>query len=310
MKKSSANPADRTQVPADPTVSRAVVMWAQALGRNADIVQRVEAKVRRRRSRRIAAASAAIALLMVVSAVVYSSRTDPTLGHLPVTPTASVTAPRRQMLPDGSIVVLRDGARFSVRFVAAENGVRRVLLEDGEAHFMVAKNPSRPFVVSAGGIDVRAVGTAFAVELGSQQIAVLVTEGEVAVARAAPSSPVSDSVDSGIVVLSAGRRLMVDRSVLAAELPAPEEIAPHELESRLAWRAPRIHFVNTPLSEAVALFNQHSSAKLMLEPTLAELRIGGVVRADNTDPFLRLLKREFEIEGTLNADGTIRLRRP
>jgi transmembrane sensor len=59
-----------------------------------------------------------------------------------------------------------------------------VVLERGEAHFQVAKNPARPFVVVARGVEIRAVGTAFSVGLESTRVEVLVTEGQVAVETA------------------------------------------------------------------------------------------------------------------------------
>ena len=60
-------------------------------------------------------------------------------------------------LDDGTVVELNGGAEIEVQFTAAE---RRLRLVRGEAHFQVAKNPLRPFVVEAGGVAVRAVGTA------------------------------------------------------------------------------------------------------------------------------------------------------
>ena len=45
-----------------------------------------------------------------------------------------------------------------------------------------------PFIVNAGGVEVRAVGTAFNVNLQSKSVAVLVTEGKVAVERVDPNT--------------------------------------------------------------------------------------------------------------------------
>jgi transmembrane sensor len=66
--------------------------------------------------------------------------------------------------------------------------MRRVILQRGEAHFEVTKNPQRPFLVTAAGIDIRAVGTAFGVQLGTTAVEVLVTEGRVSVEKSAGSS--------------------------------------------------------------------------------------------------------------------------
>ncbi len=71
-------------------------------------------------------------------------------------------APERLVLADGSTVDLKDSARVDVQITAGE---RRIRLVRGEAFFTVAKNPARPFIVSADHITVRAVGTAFSVGL-------------------------------------------------------------------------------------------------------------------------------------------------
>ncbi|MBI4622655.1 MAG: FecR domain-containing protein [Verrucomicrobia bacterium] len=216
--------------------------------------------------------------------------------------------PDQQTLPDGTVVELKDGARIDVRFGSERSDVRRVFLENGEAHFAVAKDPTRPFIVTVAGVEVRAVGTAFAVGLDQREIAVLVTEGQVAVERTI-APPAGVAVERSGVTLDAGKRLVVDLAAANVELPAPESIAAIELAAHLSWRAPRIRFSNTPLFEAVAIFNQRNSEKLVIDEALAELRIGGVVRADNTRTFLIFLKNEFGIEPTAGPGGTIQLRR-
>src|SRR6188768_3559729 len=81
-------------------------------------------------------------------------------------------------LPDGSVLKLNTDSAVEVRFTATE---RRVELVRGEVFFTVAKNPRRPFVVHAGQVAVRAVGTAFDVRMRPQAIEVLVSEGKVQV---------------------------------------------------------------------------------------------------------------------------------
>ncbi|MGH8018374.1 MAG: FecR family protein, partial [Opitutaceae bacterium] len=102
-------------------------------------------------------------------------------------------------LPDGSVVQLNTESAVSVSFTPRE---RRVRLVRGESHFTVAKNPTRPFIVEADAVAVRAVGTAFNVRLRSHSVDVLVTEGVVRVgvparqragARVAPARVSSES---------------------------------------------------------------------------------------------------------------------
>ena len=85
---------------------------------------------------------------------------------------------QRVTLEDGSVLELNSNSAVRVQFTAAERTVRLV---QGEVHFTVAQNKARPFLVQAGTVVVRAVGTAFNVRLGANDVEVLVTEGKVAV---------------------------------------------------------------------------------------------------------------------------------
>jgi transmembrane sensor len=223
------------------------------------------------------------------------------------TPIASivVNAPSRQELTDGSIVELRAGAELRVAFT---DEVRRVILEHGEAHFDVAKNPARPFVVQAGGIEVRAVGTAFAVEVGEKEVAVVVTEGRVAL-----DSP----VDRGVVVprvasepnfalppaarplafVDAGGRAVIGTKDSGRDPSAHvEAVTTAEISARLAWRETTLELSGTPLSEAIPMFNRHGRVRLVLEDArLGRIRLSGVLRTNNVDTLLRLLEEEHGI---------------
>ena len=59
-------------------------------------------------------------------------------------------------LADGSVLTLNTSSRVQVKFSGTE---RRVDVLQGQANFKVAKDASRPFIVSAGTGHVRALGT-------------------------------------------------------------------------------------------------------------------------------------------------------
>ncbi len=84
-------------------------------------------------------------------------------------------------LSDGSIVHLNYGSRikYPQNFVGNTRGV----VLSGEGYFDVAHSPDKPFVVTAGGIDVRALGTIFNVNAypESNDIATTLIEGKVLV---------------------------------------------------------------------------------------------------------------------------------
>lgn len=260
------------------------------------------------RRRRTATVSVALAGLLVAGGV-WSSRRLPTEDSL--TPRMSVVMPQKQTLPDGSVVELKSDAEIAVDF----NGpLRRVSLHKGEAHFQVVKN-SRPFVVVAGDIEFRAVGTAFAVQVAGQQVELLVTEGRVAVEKTADRPPTAQATLTPAAVASppettvdAGSRLVIDAAP-SARLPRPTVVPGNEMAERLAWRVPKLEFTETPLTEAVTLMNQHNRVQLRVDdPELGRLPVSGLFRADRVDAFVSLLETNFDAKAERSHD-LIRLQR-
>ncbi len=217
--------------------------------------------------------------------------------------------PERRTLPDGSLVELKFGAEIAVDY---SGPLRRVSLRKGEAHFAVAKNKERPFVVEAAGVEIRAVGTAFSVQLGPKQVEVLVTEGRVSVDESAQAaSPTSAAVPARpLAFVDAGTRFVVDRMPETDSPPVVTGMSPDELAKRLSWRAPMLQFSETTLADAVALMNQesagHQKTELVLDdPALAKETVSGLFRADSTDTFVRLLEANFNVRAERLGDKII-----
>ncbi len=208
----------------------------------------------------------------------------PTIAAEPI----PVGTGRTLQLPDGSIVEFRAGTEVEPLFTPEE---RRIRLVRGEAHFTVSKDAARPFVVEAGGVAVRAVGTAFNIRLGDAAVEVLVTEGVVRV-----QSPMEPAVSEGPNVRE-GQRVVIEKA-LYLKLPPPrvETLAPAEIDRVLSWQTSRLVFDAAPLNEVIAHFNRHHSSRIVLkDSSLAALRISGRFRAANVDSFLELLERGFGI---------------
>src|SRR5262249_36488345 len=79
---------------------------------------------------------------------------------------------RRVPLSDGSAVTVNSSTDLKVRM---EKRSRQIELERGEAWFEVAKDAKRPFVVIAGRVKARAIGTAFSVRRREAGVEVMVT---------------------------------------------------------------------------------------------------------------------------------------
>lgn len=293
----------------DRDLADSALAWAAASGDAPDLARRVEGSVRRNRRRRhLAIAAGGIFLLAAGSLWFVRHEVSPLA--LPPAPVVRYSPPEDRRLPDGTLVELRSDARLTVEF---SDLVRRVVLESGEAHFSVTKNPARPFVVVAGGVEIRAVGTAFAVDRSHDQIEVLVTEGQVALELPgdATAAPVAAALERGRLLAALGAR---DRVRIPARPTSPlappvvERLSAAEVAGELAWRVPQLTLSSTPLAELIPLFNRYGAERLVLDPAVGELRLGGMLRADNTPALLQLLRNEFGVEAE-RRDGVLWLHR-
>lgn len=200
----------------------------------------------------------------------------------------------QRTLDDGSHIAMDKGARLDVAYTPSD---RRIQLHAGEAMFTVAKNPRRPFIVEAHGVEVRAVGTAFRVNLQSGGVEVLVTEGRVQVTR--------ERGDTGAEV-RAGQQLVVP---FAGPVPTASPAPVAELAHPMRWQPRMLEFDGTPLAEVVLEFNRHNAVQLVLgDEELRSLPVGASFRPDNVEAFVRLLEASFRIEAEREGT-TIVLRR-
>lgn len=250
----------------------------------AAVAARVTARARSGRRRAVAYALGGLAAAAALAFAFLPSRRAVPTGDLPAT---VALKPDLRTLPDGSVVELNGGAEIEVVFTPERRGIRLVR---GEAHFDVAKDAARPFVVNAGSVNVRAVGTAFVVRVEPEQVGVLVTEGRLAVDRVvAPNQP---AIIAAPTYLGKGHSLSVPLAA-AATAPAvalPREVSAAELARALAWRGQRVEFSDTPLTEAVALFNRQNRVQIALaDDGLGQVRISGIYWADDPEGFVRLM---------------------
>ncbi|MBM3851948.1 MAG: DUF4880 domain-containing protein [Verrucomicrobia bacterium] len=218
-------------------------------------------------------------------------------GRAPFTTTATteVGAQRALDLPDGSVVHLNTDSRVEIAYTSDQ---RQVRLLRGEALFEVAKDRSRPFVVSTGSVQVRAVGTAFNVRLRSQAVEVVVTEGSVRVENPATpaAAPVRSSAAPSANLLTAGQKLTVDLTSPATAPSIPVTVTPAAVKRALAWQQQRLEFDSAALPEMVAEFNRYSRHQLVIaDPRLEQKRFGGSFPASDHRTFVRLLETHFGV---------------
>lgn len=205
---------------------------------------------------------------------------------------------QNEVLPDGSVVEMNAGTRVSVQY---SRDRRMIFLREGEAHFTVAKDAARPFLVNAGDAVVEATGTAFNVALNETGIEVLVTEGRVRLNSVQPSlSPLQiEPRQSVLAELVAGQRSVMSgdtrQSVSKIEMVAPEEIA-----NRLAWKGEVLDFTETPLDEVVEAFNRRNLQKVIIgDPAIRDLEITAKLHSSNLTAFVQLLSVTMGVEAEM-----------
>lgn len=288
--------------------------WPWQAGAVEQVLGRIAAKVagRRRRLRRRLACAGAAALIVAGSSWYGSA----VAKHRFTTVAPVVSLPASQAMPDGSVVELNVGAEIRIDFTPT---LRRVELERGEAHFQVAKNKLRPFVVLAKGVEVRAVGTAFSVQVNRSRVEVLVTEGRVAVGHAAPAGRIPGATSSfwasrsPPTLVGAGNGLVVPLAAPDTAIsPAPVVFAlsEAELNRRLSWRVPKLEFSSTPLAEALPTINRYCRIQLVLgDPELGKVRLSGILRANNVETLLRVLASDYGITAERRGQAELILRK-
>jgi transmembrane sensor len=226
----------------------------------------------------------------------------------PPSPTRAQPLLERRVLEDGSVAELKEGAEVEVHYSAAQ---RRLTLLRGEARFIVQKDAARPFLVDAGGVAVRAVGTAFNVSLLRQTVEVVVTEGQIKLLEIAArgSEAHVSAAETVAPLLVAGQRA---RLSLAAPGAAPEitEVGAAELQRLQAWQPVLLDFSAVPLRRVIEEFNRLNRRQLvLLDAGLGELPIVASFRSDNLDGFVELLARTAGIAVERRDDHEIALRR-
>lgn len=259
--------------------------WAVRSGSVDAVLEGLAARQRQRRRRRVAAGTAAsLTAVLLVAGWSLQQATPVQQAARDVVPTINIIEPQTLVLPDGSVVRLRDQADVELRFGRDE---RRVVLRSGAAHFDVKKDPARPFVVQARDTEVRAVGTAFTVDNAEQSVNVLVTQGRVRVDRTADGEDRALLIDAGqAVTMPQG----LDQETLIEEIPA-ERLAASD-----AWRVPRIEFSASPLHEIVEAFNLYSSTRIEIaDEELQALRFSGVLRTDRSTELVAMLEANYPV---------------
>jgi len=193
-------------------------------------------------------------------------------------------------LQDGSAVVINTQSAIRVDI---ESQLREVTLTAGEAWFRVAHDTKRPFIVSAGRVRVRAVGTAFSVRKRDDGADVLVTEGVV------ETWVVGD--EGRAIRVAAGSKAFVPEYE-----PPKLTTGAAEVERSLAWRDGQIALEGETLANAAAQFNRYNKEKIVIaDLSVANERLVGQFRATDPRAFVDAVSTTLGITVTKQGDALL-----
>ena len=200
---------------------------------------------------------------------------------------------RQVVLQDGSRMHLNTASLVDVRFSAQ---VREVVLAEGEAVFDVKRDSVRPFLVRAGGVDLRALGTRFAVRnLAQGNVKVTVMEGRVAVA---PRRPATDASLMPVLPDELTGRAGPDAIILrpdqqlhippAGPVGSPKEV---NVAKEVAWLQGNLVFEAAPLREVVGEISRYVPGRIRVAEDVPDHPITGIIQIRNPDAMLELLSQ-------------------
>jgi transmembrane sensor len=225
---------------------------------------------------RRAAAAVAIAVVAGPAAMLlWAGRVKETLYQTGVGEQKTLT------LADGSSVVLDASSQIKV---ALSKDLRLIQLVSGRVFFDVARDKSRPFRVKSGDRAVTALGTAFSVEQAQKALIVTLLEGRVAVSDPRLSGPIE---------------MKPDQELRLSEAARPQLRRPGDIGSQLKWREGQIYFDDVDIESAVARMNTYSRTPIVIvDASIARLRISGMFKANDPEGFTEALKSYFQLEIT------------
>lgn len=185
---------------------------------------------------------------------------------------------REVVLPDGSKVTLSPETELSV---AADNP-RHVALLRGQAFFDIAHDPQRPFVATAGHLDVRVLGTAFDLELQGDTAQVSLARGQVLAENA--EKALSERLEPGQTLRFSWPSGLFERAGLA-----PQQIG--------AWRQGSLFVENQPVSAIVEQLQRYTPGWIVVaDPALNQRRLTGVFDLRNPDRAMLALAQSLNTQ--------------
>ena len=224
------------------------------------------------------------------------------VGGVAAAVNAYVSAPRYQTymttvggreklsLGDGSSIELNTD---TVLRIAGDSNDRRVLLDKGEAYFDIRHNPAHPFVVVAGGHQVRDIGTKFVVRPDPGRLEVRLMQGSAELESLSNNKQSHTLKPGDVAVAQGGKTTLFKRTSI-------------DLAGQLGWRRGLLEFHHTSLADAAEEFNRYSRERIVIaDPAAAKKPINGALPVGDLDEFARMAKNFFGLRAERRGDTVV-----
>lgn len=186
---------------------------------------------------------------------------------------ASVSGKSLVTLPDGSEVTLDSGS--TLRCGTAFGRDSRRVSSSGRAFFSVAKDSRRPFVIDAGGLEIKVLGTKFGLDSGHDRVRVSLMEGSVALTAGASGESVTMRKGEIATFDRAAGSLKVERG---------------DVHDELIWCSDRLSFVDATLDEVCRKLSRWYGVNVLLSDQLyGKGRITFTITDESLDEVLSII---------------------
>lgn len=204
-------------------------------------------------------------------------------GQVYVAPKTEI---RSFKLDDGSEITLGAGSKIAVTLNEKSRNVQQLV---GEVLYHVAKDPNKPFTVSAKGSEIMVLGTIFDVQLSHSQTILTVAEGHVKVEQ-----------NKDVKNLVKAQRVIIEHDGDISE------ISSISLGQFANWQQKRFNFIAASLEDVVKTLNRYLPEPILFaHPSLKKRTITASFDINQIEQMLDTLNYSHKIHWNKDPQGVI-----
>lgn len=306
------NIKDEDNINASVTISRII---SRAASETEDI--EMPARRKRRWNRRKSLIAAGVTIMIIVAAAGMFSRSNPTSAQEEQQPEPIVTqkgSRSRTLLADGTTVWLNAGSKLT--YESDFNGATREVRLEGEAFFDVVKQPQRPFIVHASGIDIKVLGTTFNVKSypDDKNVETILYKGSVQVLRQQDSAGKAIQLKPNQKLVlpknAANEPLKLSNEKLSSPKTVPgisltyiDTTKEESQRIETAWVYSRLEFEGESFEEVAKKMERWYNVSISFTDDKAkQLKVVGKFENENVEQAFAALKEGFPINYKINKN--------